>query len=119
MSKKYEHLSKKHRTRTMKYDYEEEHPSCYLIQQGDKWGYLDRRRRLIVRPQYEQAWAFREGLAAVKKYGKWGYINRYGKTVIGHKFTRASYFTDGKAKVTYKGKQIYINRYGKCVQDCQ
>jgi hypothetical protein len=137
MSKKYEHLGKEYsreymrkkaemerkkelaRRKANKYDYEEEHPSCYLIQQGDKWGYLDRRRKLIVRPQYEQAWAFREGLAAVKKYGKWGYINRYGKTVIGHKFTKASYFTDGKAKVTYKGKQIYINRYGKCVQDCQ
>lgn len=137
MSKKYEHLGKEYsreymrkkaemerkkelaRRKANKYDYEEEHPSCFLVEQNGKWGYLDRKRRLIVKPQYEQAWAFREGLAAVKKYGKWGYINRYGKTVIGHKFTKATYFKGGKAKVTYRGKEIYINRYGKCVQDCQ
>lgn len=140
VSKKYEHLGKEYEREYMrkkaererkkqqakhsvrkanKYDYTEEHPSCVLVELDGKWGYLDRRKRLIVKPQYENAWPFYEGLAAVQKHGKWGYINRYGKTVIAHKFDRPGQFIQGKAKVIYKGKKMYINRYGRCIKDCQ
>ncbi|EAY25385.1 protein kinase domain-containing protein [Microscilla marina] len=142
MSKKYEHLGEnyakdymrkkaererqRHRAHkrshqsgnNSQYDYIEEYPTCFLIEQNNRWGYLDRKKKLIAKPQYESAWPFYEGLAAAKKYGKWGYINRYGKTVIPHKFDKPGHFYNGKAKVVYRGKKMYINRYGKCVQDC-
>ena len=39
--------------------------------------------RIFVQPQYEDAWSYRDGYAAVKKDGKWGYINsQAGKLVI-------------------------------------
>ena len=32
--------------------------------------------------EYDEAWAFQEGLAAVKLQGKWGFADKTGKVVI-------------------------------------
>ena len=52
-----------------------------------------------IKPQYEEALLFSEGLAAVKKNGKWGYIDETGKVVIPFQYDQAYTFNEGKAVV--------------------
>ena len=49
---------------------------------GKKWGYLDKGGNILIKPQFEECCAFKNGLAGVKKWGKWGFINKRNKTVI-------------------------------------
>lgn len=41
---------------------------------------------IVIEPQYEAAWVFSDGLAAVKKDGKIGFINKKNEIVIPFKF---------------------------------
>ncbi|OJJ19509.1 hypothetical protein BKI52_22130 [marine bacterium AO1-C] len=117
--KKYKYKRNSQRNRSKKeYPYTEKYPDGYLVRKGKKWGYLDRKGRVLIRPQYDGAWPFHEGLAAVKRGGKWGYINRNNRLVIGYKYSKPGNFSKGKASVIYRGKRIYINHYGKCVENC-
>lgn len=68
----------------------------------------------IITPKYEEARAFSEDLAAVKKDNKWGYIDINEKTVIEFKYDIAYSFSENKAVVGiekfeevewYEGKQ--------------
>lgn len=52
-----------------------------------------------IKPQYEDAQGFSDGLAAVKKNGKWGYIDTDGKVVIPFRYDQAYPFNEGKAVV--------------------
>jgi hypothetical protein len=45
---------------------------------GDKWGYCDRNKKIVIPIQYDGAMPFNEGLARVKVKGKWGYIDTKG-----------------------------------------
>ena len=117
--KKFQYKRNNQRNRfNNEYSYKEKYPNGYLVQKDGRWGYLDRKGREIIRPQFESAWPFHEGLAAVRMNGRWGYINRRGNLVIRYKFSKPGNFSNGRAKVTYRGQRIYINRYGNCVQNC-
>ena len=52
-----------------------------------------------IAPQYEDARAFSEGLAAVKKDVKWGYIDHDNNVVIDFQYDVAYDFSEGKAVV--------------------
>lgn len=39
-----------------------------------KRGYVNERGDIIIRPQFEVAWIFSEGFAAIRKDGKWGFL---------------------------------------------
>ena len=41
-----------------------------------KWGFIDKSKKSVVPPKYDEASHFSEGLAAVKLNGKWGFISR-------------------------------------------
>jgi WG containing repeat len=47
-----------------------------------KEGYIDINGKIVIKPQFDAASAFSEGLAAVLIGEKWGYINRQGEIVI-------------------------------------
>lgn len=54
------------------------------VQIGDsetgKHGFIDKRGKFVINPQFDYAFAFSEGLAVIRvgddKTGKWGYIGR-------------------------------------------
>lgn len=56
----------------------------------------------IIKPKYDNARTFSEGLAAVKKDGKWGYIDEDENLVIDFKYDRAHSFSENKAVVAIK-----------------
>ncbi len=62
-----------------------ESTSLFPIKKDGKWGYIDKTGKIIIDPQYDDAWPFSEGLAAVmivdEETGKWGYIDKTGKYV--------------------------------------
>ena len=52
------------------------------IRTDDGWGYADRQGRFRIAPQFEQAWAFRDGLARVQFDGaEMGYVAHDGRVV--------------------------------------
>ena len=48
--------------------------SLIPYRKGDKWGYANTQRNILITPKYNDAQWFSEGLAAVKIGSKWGYI---------------------------------------------
>ncbi|HWE35696.1 MAG TPA: WG repeat-containing protein [Isosphaeraceae bacterium] len=95
----------------------------------DKYGFLDRRGKVIVEPRYDNVGQFSEGLAAVnlgavshgfprpdlKEGGKWGFIDTTGKLVIPIRFDSVEYhgFSDGLARVTVGDERYDIDKAGK------
>lgn len=91
---------------------------------GDKWGYANPDKNLIIAPKYAEAGWFSEGLAAVKIGKKYGYINKAGKLVIPAKFTVAKSFRkgympnpskNGGDSVIFAGASIRTDLYEQCI----
>jgi hypothetical protein len=52
-----------------------------VIIQNDKTGFIDKTGKIIINPQFDDAWGFREGLAKVWIGKKLGYVDKTGKYV--------------------------------------
>jgi hypothetical protein len=66
----------------------------FTIEVKGRTGYIDNAGKIVIKPQFDEAWNFSEGLAPVRvddKWGedyivhgntdKWGYINKAGRFV--------------------------------------
>jgi len=80
-----------------------------------KWAYVDKTGKVVIKPQFDQAWYFAEGLAPVRIEQKWGYIDKTGTIVIPPQFDRAYCFMDGCAPVEVGNKIGYIDLVGKWI----
>ena len=91
-------------------------PGDYIpIQAPDGlWGYKHY-NSIAIRPKYQQAGPFMEGLAPVMLGGKYGYIDKDGTCSIPYKFETAGIFNEGLALVSLNGRFGYIDRTGKQV----
>lgn len=67
---------------------------------------------MIIAFEYEDATAFHEGLAAVKKSGKWGFVNKKGKVAIDFQYDLVSRFINGICDVRQKNERFFISRKG-------
>jgi len=85
----------------------------YPVVQSGRWGFVDSKGSMIVSPQFDRAWRYHEGRAAVQIGGKWGYLDETGKVIIEIQFDDALDFHDGLAAVKRLGKWGYIDRTGK------
>lgn len=66
-----------------------------------------------IKPQFDGAGNFSEGLACVNKDGKWGYIDANGKLVIPYKYDEAFNFYKGRAIVRKGDKWTTVDKDGK------
>jgi hypothetical protein len=80
-----------------------------------KWGYINPKGVFIIKPQFDNASPFSEGMAAVKMNNKWGYINKSGELVIDYKFDNAFSFRNGCATIQKDGLWGLIDKMGKVV----
>ena len=96
----------------------------------DKYGFIDKKGRIIIQANYFIVHHFSEGLAGFT-FGtedledKWGYINQQGKTVIYPQFEQVGDFRNGLSRVAILGGYgdgsqshfvyIYIDKTGQQV----
>ena len=73
---------------------------------GDQWGFCKKDKTLIIQPEYDNAWPFKNGLAKVEKDGKQGYINKRNKVVIPFKYESCS--QKGDFIIVYKQSKFGV-----------
>jgi hypothetical protein len=111
------------------------HEGLAAVQIRDKWGFMDRRGRLVIPAEFIDAGDFSEGLAAVElpidqsretpckvdetsSYTvakKFGYIDRAGRLVIAPQWEYAGPFVAGLAAVSACYRASFIDRSGRTV----
>lgn len=83
-------------------------PKRFVIwDERGKFGYMDETGRVVIKPQFDRAYPFTEGLAAVWIGNEAGFIDPSGKIVIPLQYYSAYPFSDGLAAVSItegKGK---------------
>lgn len=85
------------------------------VKRKGKWGFIDKRGKLVIEPAFEAATGFSEGFAAVKSDSLWGYIDKKGKLTIEPRFTLADPFMGGLAYVNLGKRWGYIDKTGKVI----
>jgi serine/threonine protein kinase len=83
--------------------------------QGEKWGFLDNNKKLVVPAKYEEVGAFIEDMAKVKLDGKWGFIDRTGKEIVSPTYSFVFDFNEGYAGVNNGDKGGFIDKKGNVV----
>lgn len=75
-----------------------------LVSKNDLLGYIDKRGDIVIKPKFEWASYFSEGLAAVKEKHTdlIGYIDKSGNYIIKPKFISATIFKEGLASVSLR-----------------
>ena len=97
----------------------EEKTGLFLIENGSKWGYMNKDGNVVIQPQFDQAASFAEGLARVCIDGRWGFIDQSGDIVIQPQFESVASFSDGLARFLADGVYGYINHSGRVVIEPQ
>jgi len=75
-------------------------PFLIPYRKGDKWGFCDRDKRIVIECVYDEVKVFSDGLAAVNHDKAWGFVNVQGKLVIEMNFSHVYSFSEGLALVT-------------------
>lgn len=94
-----------------------------VVNEGELWGYINRKGEMAIEPQYDYAADFSEGLAAVRIGDKCGYINRKNEFVINPAPYWGHEFSEGMALISIVfGQETrfgYINSRGRVVVEPQ
>src|SRR5262245_25237167 len=91
----------------------------FVITQGGRQGYIDKKGKIVINPQFERAYGFTEGLAPVMLGGRIGYIDTDGKFAVNPQYEDAFSFYEGLAAVKAGGRLGYIDKEGKTVIEPQ
>jgi hypothetical protein len=82
-----------------------------------KWGYINEAGEMTIKPQFDAAGVFSEGLARVQLDGKFGFIDKSAKIVISPRFDEVGIFSGGLALVRVGNKYGYVNPLGQLAID--
>ncbi|RYY37311.1 MAG: WG repeat-containing protein [Sphingobacteriaceae bacterium] len=85
-----------------------------VVKTATGWKYIDNKFETILqlKPGYEWASRFFNGLGQVKKNGLWGFINETGEEIIKPEYELAGFFFEELAAVKKGGLWGYINLNG-------
>jgi len=100
--------------------------ALYPIVEGGKYGYIDEKGKVAIKPKFDDAKSFSEGLARVKVGKKWGFIDATGRLTIEPQFELESFgeandvsldFHEVMAAISLKeGKKWgYIDQTGRII----
>ena len=85
----------------------------YMGEQNEKYGFVNKNGKIVVKAIYDEVGKFSDGLAVVRKGSKSGYIDTTGKIVIPLQYESASDVSDGLAVVGIKNKCYFIKTNGE------
>ena len=84
--------------------------------EGVKWGYINSRGKLQIKPMFDQAMDFQKnGLAVVEVNGLNGLINHGGKYIVHPKYEMIAEFSEGRAPVIDHGNYKVIDENGRVI----
>ena len=84
-----------------------------LTEDGELWGFVNKKGKVVLSPQYSAVSYFSGGLCAVmNSSAKWGYVDKKGDLKVPYIFDNANPFVGGKAKVAAGGKYGVIDKKG-------
>lgn len=91
------------------------------VKMGDKWGYVNREGKWLITPQFEKAYAFRDGWAVVvREDGSYAFINTDGKVMNDVWYKGVTHFSEGKAWVIVENAApVLIDTKGKILAEVQ
>ncbi|MGA3014483.1 MAG: WG repeat-containing protein [Bacteroidales bacterium] len=95
-----------------------EEPFLIPYRKGNKWGFCDRNKKIIIPCIFEDVHLFSIGFADVKNNDKWGLINNTGKEVIPCIYDEVHSFSEELAVVKHNGKWGFIDKTWKEVIPC-
>lgn len=88
-------------------------PSPTRMLKNNKYGYIDKSGKMVIKASYDNASEFSEGMARVGKDNRYGFINEEGKVVIPLEYVAASNFAYGFASVKPNANEaFFINKNG-------
>jgi len=89
-----------------------------VMDQNDKWGFIDETGTVAILCTWREAWGFRECMAKVRDDNSlFGYIDKTGTLVIPCKWTNADHFKEGLARVMDESHIWYsIDKKGNVVK---
>lgn len=88
-------------------------PDLIPYRKGEKWGFCDKDKNIIIKPSYNQVNFFDNNLAVVKSInGKFGCIQKDDKEFIPFKYDIIDYFKEGRAIVKINSKWGFIDSLG-------
>jgi WG containing repeat len=80
-----------------------------------RYGFIDSLGNVVVKPQFQEAGTYFEGLARVRIDGRWGYADMDGNMVIEPRYREASDFHEGRARVRNQRNWGYIDQQGNAI----
>ena len=89
----------------------------WKYKQNNKWGLMDTKGMVLIKPRYELVNKYSSGLIAVSNDDLWGYCDSEGKEVIPTRYPLAWDFYDGRARFIYDRGVGFIDKAGKIVID--
>ncbi|GAB3640172.1 WG repeat-containing protein [Spirosoma arcticum] len=95
-----------------------EEPFLIPYRKGDKWGFCDRNKNIVIDCVYFLVEPFEEGLAVVVKNDRYGHIDKKGQVVISIVYENATSFCfeGGCAGVMYNDSWLIINKSDEVVR---
>lgn len=85
----------------------------YPINIKGSFGYINKLGKIVIKPQFDDAKDFIDGLAKIRISGKYGFVNTTGKIVINPIFDNAYDFAEGLAQIKIDGLYGFIDKNGK------
>ncbi len=85
----------------------------YPVNLNNKWGYINKRGKIVIDPEYDFAAEFHNGLGRVMRNGLYGFVNSKGKLVIDCIYEDANDFSEGLCAVLQDESYGYIDKKGQ------
>jgi hypothetical protein len=83
-----------------------ESPRLYPIKENSKWGYIDSEGKVVIKPAFDYAWDFSNGVGRFRQAGKYGFVNAAGEIVIQPTLTFADNFSGEYTRINTKDTVI-------------
>jgi hypothetical protein len=91
--------------------------ALFPVKVNNQYGFIDQTGRMVIEPKFQFAYAFSEGLAAVRFSNRWHFIDDEGDIEIDGmgSFQELRSFKNGLAPIRIQGRWGFINTRGEVV----